>query len=549
MEKVKVFSVSRPLTPARLISFALSFVLPFAIVSLVVSLAVSLVVPVGIAASAVSIDVTALQAYAAFDEAKIGIYATDIEGRPVTGGSGEVTVILPDNAVFVDKEPIKELGNGQYYFTFSTPDKRGTYTALVNFNSGAGSASKSLSFFVSSFDWFGILINAAWVIFIVVSVMFGQKLIIYQVIAKGERFVDALERMTAKGKAHVMRRIPKSKNAKEQINNFLDFFVIAPVNLDPYGIVQKLEHIINLSDERFKYFVDQIAPRLDKEARMNVVMALSATISLNEITKVIRHYVEMTKKTGNLQFALLLQMYSPLLERIAKALLYGAESFVNGWPIGDSIGCMIVAHMVGDSRMKQAERGDDETLYLSKRIAGRKVFIVKAKGPGGRLGKLGKVVEKLVKQNKVAKIITIDAAGKLEGEKTGRIAEGVGVAIGGVGVDRSYIESIAVKRKLPLDSIVIKMSQEEAIQPMLGEVLASIPRVLRTVESRIKETKGRGSVIVVGVGNTCGVGNNKRDAEKAEQLARKVVKIVKVREKKIKELEKKRRWKILFLGE
>ena len=58
-----------------------------------------------------------------------------------------------------------------------------------------------------------------------------------------------------------------------------------------------------------------------------------------------------------------------------------------------------------------------------------------------------------ITEKKIAKIITIDAAAKLEGERTGTIAEGVGVALGGIGVDRTYIENVAVKRKIPLDSI------------------------------------------------------------------------------------------------
>lgn len=500
----------------------------------------------------VSLEITGLPTHQAFDEARINIFVKDSQGNPVPGGSGDITIIFPDNTVLINKEPISEIGSGQYYFTFTAPNAKGTFTTLVSFNSNLGSGSGAFSFFVNPFDWFGILINSAWVIFIVVSVMFGQKILTYQIVLRGERFLDTLEGMTAKGKKYVMKSIPKSaaaksKNLKEEINNFLEFFVITPVNLDPYGIVPKLEHIMNMEEDRFKYFVEQIAPGLDSEARSNLMMGLSATIGLHEITKVIRHYVEMVKKTGNLQFALMLQMFTPLLERIAKSLLYGTESFVNGWPIGDGIGSMVAARMADAGAMKEVD--GTETVLASKSVAGHRVFIMKAKGPGGRVGKLGKSAERIVRQNKVAKIITIDASAKLEGEKTGTVAEGVGVAIGGMGVDRSYIEDVAVKKKIPLDSIIIKMSQEEAIQPIVGETLASMPRVLKIVEERIKATKGRGAVLVVGVGNTCGVGNSKREAEKAEQLARKVIKIVKKREKELKELEKKRRWKRLLLGE
>jgi len=282
---------------------------------------------------------------------------------------------------------------------------------------------------------------------------------------------------------------------------------------------------------------------MDEESKHNVRMGLSGAVSLNQVAKIVRHFVELIRKTKNLQLALVLQMQLPMIERLSKALFNGTEALTNGWPIGDGIGTMAVAHMVGTKRMKEVEEG---TMLTTKNMHGRKVFIMKAKGPGGRLGKVGKAAEKIIKRNKIAKIITIDAAAKLEGERTGRVAEGVGVAIGGIGVDRAYIENIVVKRNIPLDSIVIKMSQEEAIQPIKSEVLASVPRVLRIVDERIKATKRSGAVLVVGVGNSCGMGNNKREIAESEKLARKILKIVKRREEKRKKEEKRKRWKNLF---
>lgn len=405
-----------------------------------------------------------------------------------------------------------------------------------------------VSFEKSFFGFLGtgdIWSTIIWLVFFVIIMLFYPRLIIAQMLWKLEQSAVSIERMTKKGKNIVIRRISKkpSKKLKESVDNFLEFFMIQPINLDPYGIIKKLEHMVNMSEARFKYFVDQIAPQIDEESKQNIRMGLSGAVSLNEVAKLVRHFVELVRKFKNLQLALILQMQLPMIEQLSKALLDGTEALTNGWPIGDSIGGVVAAHMVGKKRVKEVEEG---TMLATKRIHRRKVFIMKAKGPGGRLGKIGKAAENIIKRNKISKIITIDAAAKLEGEKTGKVAEGVGVAIGGIGVDRAYIENITVKKNIPLDSIVVKMSQEEAIQPIKAEVLASIPHVLKVVDERIGATKGKGAVLVVGVGNSCGVGNNKREAEKAEQLARKILKIVKKREKKLKELEKKKRWKNLF---
>jgi len=361
-----------------------------------------------------------------------------------------------------------------------------------------------------------------------------------QIIFKLEKSAQLLENLSGKAKKTVLKKISKKPDSKlkRSINRFLEFFVISPVSLDPYGVVKKFEHLIDLEKDRFKYFVNQVAPKLDSEEQANTMMGLSGAISLYMLSKLVRHFVELIKKTKSINLAMLLQMQLPLIERLARALLHGTESLSRGWPVGDTIGAYAAATLIGNSKVIKA---DDETVVCRKKYKKRDVVIVKAMGPGGRTGNPGRVVEKIVRKGNIAKIITIDAALKLEGEKTGTMAEGVGVAIGGVGVEKTYIENIAVKKSLPLDSIIIKMSQEEAITPMRKEILNSIPVVTQALDAAIDRTKEKGKIIVVGVGNTSGVGNNKKDAEKAKEVIKKNIRSMKALAKK-----QKKRFKLPF---
>lgn len=377
--------------------------------------------------------------------------------------------------------------------------------------------------------------------FIAMPVLY-MRMTYWQAIMKLESISVSLEKMTDDAKKIIVKKITKKQDqkTKNQVNDFLEFFAIEPVNLDPYGIIPKVEHIVNLSEKRFKVFAEKVAPQLDAEEQANLVMGLSGAISLNQIFKIVRHICELVKKTKNAQLAMIYQMQMPLIERIAKALLTGTEALSNGWPIGDAAGSLFAAHMIENTKTKEIE---EDVLMAKRKIKGKNVFILKARGPGGRLGKLGKAAEKIVATQKIKKIITVDAAAKLEGERTGSVAEGVGVAIGGPGVDRSYIENIATKRNIPIDTFVIKMSQEEAIMPIKKEVLDALPRVMQLVEENISETKG--NVLLIGVGNTGGVGNNKKAAIEAEAQAKKVLEIMKGR--KDQQEEKKNKW-IDWLG-
>jgi len=377
-------------------------------------------------------------------------------------------------------------------------------------------------------------------ILFLVFIFFYQRIMVTQILFKLEKSAELLENMTGKAKKSVLKKISKTPDSKlrSSINSFMEFFVISPVDLDPYGIVRKFEHLIDLEKDRFKYFVNQVAPKFDSEKKANLMMGLSGAMTLHMIAKIVRHYVELIKKTKSINLAMILQMQLPLVERLARALLHGTEALANGWPVGDTIGAYAAASLMDNSRVVEA---DDETVVCRKKYKKRDIIIIKAKGPGGRTGNPGRVLEKIIRKERIAKIITIDAALKLEGEKTGTIAEGVGVAIGGVGVDKSYIENIAVKKNLPLDTIVIKMSQEEAITPMKKGILDSVPLVTHALDATIDRTKEKGKIIIVGVGNTSGVGNNKKEVEKAKEVIKQNIRIIKARMRK-----KKKRFKLPF---
>ena len=397
----------------------------------------------------------------------------------------------------------------------------------------------------------GMFDNIVWLIFFMVFMLFYPRLMITQMLWKLEQSALQMEGMAVKTRNIVLKKISSRPDMKTRnsVTNFLETIAILPKDLDPYGVVPKIDHIVKLYRNRFKYFADEIAPDMTEEEKANLTGGLSGAIAMNQIAKLVRHWVELIRKTKNLQLALVLQMQLPLIEMIAKAVVDGTEAMTNGWPVGDGAGPMVASRLIGSSRITKTYK-DEEMIVVKKRMRGRSVIIMRAKGPGGRIGDLGKTVVDAVKRNKVAKIITIDAASKLEGERTGSIAEGVGVAIGGIGTDSFVIEEIAVKKNLPLDAYAIKMSQEEAIQPMLPSVVTATKAVARMVEESIGKTgkgktgkaKGRGAILVVGVGNCSGIANNASGVEDAEALAKKVQQTVSERKKK----EKKSVFKFLI---
>ncbi len=103
-------------------------------------------------------------------------------------------------------------------------------------------------------------------------------------------------------------------------------------------------------------------------------------------------------------------------------------------------------------------------------------------------------------------IIMIDAALRLEGEKTGEVTEGVGAAIGGIGTERYKIEEEATKFGIPVYAIVIKQSIQEAVTTMKKDIVDAVEPVMAAVKRLILERTKEGElVIVAGIGNTVGI--------------------------------------------
>ncbi len=352
-----------------------------------------------------------------------------------------------------------------------------------------------------------ILSSALWFIVLMVFFMFYPRLMISQIMYKLERSVTKMERMSNDSKKFLLKEVSKKpdKRLKDSVDRFYEFFSISPVSLDPSGIIGKLDHMMREQKDRFEYFVNQSMPDADPEKKANTVMGFAGGISLYGVAKIVRHYVELVKKTKNFQIAMLIQMQLPLIEKIAEALEKGTQSLARGEPIGDSIGPLVAADLIGKNKVIEIE----EDVVMAKVVkAKRNIYVIKSKGPGGRLGFPGKAVQKIVAKNKITRFITVDAAAKLEGEKTGSIAEGTGVAMGGIGVEKSYIEDAAIKSNIPIDSIIIKMSQEEAIMPMPKAVKDALPGVRESIDRSLERTKAGDNILLVGVGNTSGVGND-----------------------------------------
>ena len=300
------------------------------------------------------------------------------------------------------------------------------------------------------------------------------------------------------------------RDIEQEFDNLLEFIAIEPVHEDPAGVLRRLEHVLDVRKKRFEGIVTRFAPNANPETAANLEMTIEGAMASFTLFRILRHFTLLAEKTKNYQLVMIIQMQMPFIKEYAKSFVDATKAFAEGKPIGDGIGAMVATKLIGKAPCRELV---EDTVCAEREFDGRKLLVVKAKGPGGRVGKPGELIKRLVERRKVSRIIMIDAGLKLEGDVSGQVIEGVGAAIGGPPVDKYKIEQVTVKRKVPLDAIVIKESFKEAIKPFNKRLARSVDVAVEHVKRAVRDrTKPGDVVIVAGIGNTIGIG------QRAEEL-------------------------------
>jgi hypothetical protein len=354
------------------------------------------------------------------------------------------------------------------------------------------------------------VLNILFYVVFIVFIFYGQRLQTYVMIREVEGSLYKLKYIKEEGRKitiETIKEIGKSQtDPTSRVDRFLEYFTISPQSLDPAGIVWKLEHILDVRDIRFKDEVKLMAPAADETQTNNLENTLEAASALNFIYKVIRHYYLLGKKTLSLYVIMQIQMILPMIMKEAEAYASALKAFAYGQPIGDGAGALVAAKLMHGYETRKLEK---DCVVATVPFEGRTAFVIKAEGPGGNVGKPGDAMKQIVEENKgeIAMIVMIDAALKLEGEELGEVAEGIGAAIGGPGVDQFKIEEELVKYHIPINALVVKEDVGDAVSPLRKEVFDSIDTVIERIKQVVSErTKPGDKIMIAGIGNTIGIG-------------------------------------------
>ncbi len=347
--------------------------------------------------------------------------------------------------------------------------------------------------------------------FVMLGVFFllFPKLILFQIIYKLRSAMDELEKNAEEAEQIFLESATDIHPSKleESMESMKNLVVSPPSDLDPSGMFNKMEHVLDSSENKMKDFVESLDPEADPEQKADNNMAFKGVYGSHQIYVVIRHFKKLIEETKNYQLGGMIQMMLPLYRELSESQKDATEAFSQQVPIGDTIGPIIAARLMDSEGEEIAE----DIVYSEEEFEGNEYIVVKSKGPGARLGKYGDAVEDLADEHDISKIFTVDAGMRYEGEDTGTVVDGTGVLMGGPGVEKGKIEQVATDNDIPLHGYIVKQSGPEASMPMHKKIWDAQERVVENLKDEIQNNAGK--IMIVGVGNTCGAGNSKESLQ------------------------------------
>ena len=344
----------------------------------------------------------------------------------------------------------------------------------------------------------------------IVYLFYAQKIQALQMLRQVEVTVRKVKVIKDEAKNETIKTINEigkpSTDIATRVERIMDSFDIPLESLDPAGIVDKMDHYQKTNKHMYDHEVKALAPSATEAERNNIENLIEVSQALNMFYKILRHYYLLGKKTMNIYVIMQVQMILPQVIQMVEAYSAGIQAFKDGIPIGDSVGPIVAAKLM---RGYEAKLTADEWVQAEVPYEGRMLLVMKAQGPGGSVGNpdegLIKAIEE--RQGAVKMIITIDAAGKLEGEPVGAVREGVGAAIGGSGKEKYKMEEISVKYKIPMHAVAIMQGMEHVVAPLVETLFDATDKAVESVKMIVLNYSEPGdTVVVMGIGNTIGVG-------------------------------------------
>ncbi|MHA1469468.1 MAG: DUF1512 family protein, partial [Candidatus Asgardarchaeia archaeon] len=132
-------------------------------------------------------------------------------------------------------------------------------------------------------DWLSWLFQILIIAFIMFTALYGQKFQLWVWINQIRVALLQLKQMDVQGKKiviHMIKEINKEVDPTPKVEELRELFIIEPVDKDPYGVLKRLEHVLDVRKKKYEIDISDLVPTADPDVRANIENTLEASMSL-----------------------------------------------------------------------------------------------------------------------------------------------------------------------------------------------------------------------------------------------------------------------------
>ena len=168
------------------------------------------------------------------------------------------------------------------------------------------------------------LMMLIWIIPVIIFVFYGQKIQLLISSNEIKKDIDKLDEYTKTTKKDFLNYVKDNLTSKtdpvKRLDSFFDYFTIMPVDLDPNGIISKINHLIRSREDFIRLQINNMFSDLSSTELSKLQNLLEIITTLQLFYKHTRHLYLTAKKQKNFPLILPLQMMIPFIMEEAVAL-------------------------------------------------------------------------------------------------------------------------------------------------------------------------------------------------------------------------------------
>ena len=147
------------------------------------------------------------------------------------------------------------------------------------------------------------LMMLLWILPVIIFIFYGQRIQLFITSGEIKKSIDKLDLFRNESKkeliSYLKNNLKPIPNIESKLDRLFEYFTIMPVDIDPNGIMPKINHLIRSREDYTRNQITLLFTEIDKISVTKVQNLVEIVTTLQLMHKVTRHLFLTAKKQKN----------------------------------------------------------------------------------------------------------------------------------------------------------------------------------------------------------------------------------------------------------